>query len=234
MGKKYRIVNKLSAVVYGAESEKVFLFVHGQDGNKEEAESFAEKVAADGWQVISIDLPEHGERKLEDGFVPWVIIPELQDVFHYAQSRWKKVALRANSIGAWFSMLALADAELSQTLLVSPILDMKQLIENMMTWAGVSEERLENERVIQTDFGQELSWDYLTFARQHPISKWLSPTAILYGEKDDLTERAVVENFASTFKCQLKVMEEGEHWFHTPEQLEVMNDWLSEIMQRKE
>lgn len=230
MEKKIVEIDQVPAIIYGAKSSKVFLFVHGQNGYKEEAERFAEKATAKGWQVLSVDLPEHGQRKSERGFVPWIVVPELQKVWMYMQAQWDQISLRANSIGAWFSMLAFADKKLEQSLFVSPILDMKQLIENMMRWANVSEERLEQEQIIQTNFGQELSWEYLIFAQQQPIDDWKNPTAILYGDKDDLTERALVEQFSEKFHCKLTVMEQGEHWFHTEEQLAFMDNWLNHEM----
>lgn len=51
----------IPAALYGAESEKIFLCVHGQFGNKFEAESFARIAVPLGWQVLAVDLPEHGE-----------------------------------------------------------------------------------------------------------------------------------------------------------------------------
>lgn len=48
----------------GDESDKVYLFIHGQNGSKEEAISFAEIATSKGWQVLGIDLPEHGVFKL--------------------------------------------------------------------------------------------------------------------------------------------------------------------------
>lgn len=43
----------IPAALYGAESEKIFLCVHGQFGNKFEAESFARIAVPLGWQVLA-------------------------------------------------------------------------------------------------------------------------------------------------------------------------------------
>lgn len=76
-------------------------------GCKEEAAWLVEIVCPKGYQVLSIDLPGHGERTAEmERFVPWEIVPELQAVYGFAQQRWKKISLYANSIGAYFSLLA--------------------------------------------------------------------------------------------------------------------------------
>ena len=134
-------------------------------------------------------------------------------------------ACRANSIGAYFSMLSFAGESISQSLFVSPILDMEKLIGNMMLWAGIAEERLEKEGVIPTDFGETLSWEYLSYVRNHRITDWSIPTSILYGTADNLTERETVNAFTAEFGCELTIMDGGEHWFHTTEQLEVLAQW---------
>ncbi len=226
MKKEYFQIQGIPSVLWGEPTKNLYLFIHGQGGCKEEAEPFAEIASGYGWQVLSIDLPEHGERKEEKNtFDPWHTVPELLTVMKYAKSHWNLVALRATSIGAWFSMLSFANENLKRCLFVSPILDMKQLIQNMMLWAGVSEDQLRLEQTIPTSFGQTLSLEYLSYVKEHPITKWIFPTEILYGDKDNLTERNIVENFTKHFGCLLTVIENGEHWFHTPEQLKVLEKW---------
>ena len=66
----------------------------------------------------------------------------------------------------------------------------------------------------------------LTYAAEHRITKWDSPTAILYAGQDHLTVRETVDSFARRFGCTVTVMENGEHWFHTEEQLAVLDAWL--------
>ena len=41
-----------------------------------------------------------------------------------------------------------------------------------------------------------------------------------------LCERAVLDAFVQRFDCRLQVVKQGEHWFHTPEQLAVYRNWL--------
>lgn len=218
-------VHDIPAVLYGEDSDRVWLFVHGKHGYKEEAEAFAESACSGGAQVLAIDLPEHGERKAVCGFDPWHVVPELREVMAVLRQRWAYVSLRANSIGAWFSMLAFSDTPLEQALLVSPVLDMERLIQNMMRWAAVDETRLEREGEIATDFGERLSWDYLQYVKGHSIKKWAASTAILYAGQDNLTDRRTIDAFVSRFGCELTVMEHGEHWFHTPEQLAFLQVW---------
>lgn len=168
-------------MVFGEESDKVYLYVHGKCGCKEEAGGFAELVCNSGFQVLSLDLPQHGARRGgEVKFVSWAAAPELRAVFSYAKQKWKSVSLYANSIGAYFSLLAFPNDCFDKCLFVSPVLDMTALIEKMMGWAAVTPTQLQAQGEIPTSFGETLSWIYYTYAKQHPIETWNSPTAILY------------------------------------------------------
>lgn len=222
-------IENIPAVLYGDTSINLYLYIHGKCGYKEEAEAFAEIVCPKGYQVLSIDLPGHGERKNEmDLFVPWKIVPELRFVMEFAKENWNQISLRANSIGAWLGMQAFHNETLVKNLFVSPVLDMEQLIKDMMQWASITEKDLEEQKVIPTSFGETLDWEYYQYAKIHPIEDWKAPTAILYASKDNLTSRYIVDKFVSCFKNELTVMEDGEHWFHTPEQLMVLRRWESE------
>ena len=220
-------VQEIPAVLYGDSSENLFLYIYGKMGRKEEAARFAEIVCPRGYQVLSSELPGHGERTGEmERFVPWEVVPELRAVNGFAQQRWKKIILIANSIGAYFSLLAFQEAKLEKSLFVSPVLDMEKLIHDMMGWAGVTREQLREAGEIPTAFGETLSWKYLTYAAEHQITGWDSPTAILYAGQDHLTDRETVDNFARRFGCTVTILENGEHWFHTEEQLAVLDAWL--------
>ena len=102
---------------------------------------------------------------------------------------------------------------------------MERLILDMMGWAGVTEAELQARREIPTSFGETLSWEYLSYVRRHPLH-WSVPTRILYGEKDNLTSYATISAFAKRIRAPLTVMPGGEHWFHTPEQMAFLDDWI--------
>lgn len=220
-------INEVPAILWGQQSNRLFLYIHGKGGNKEEAAAFSEIACQRGFQVLSIDLPEHGQRKSEiDTFNPWHAVPELKMIMEYAKEHWQNISLFANSIGAWFSMLGFSNEPLEQCLFLSPVVDMKYLVSKMMKWANVSETQLQNEQIIPTNFGETLSWNYWKYILENPIVKWNFPTQILYGEFDNLIDRDTIESFSHKFNCNLTVMENGEHWFHTSEQLEVLNAWV--------
>ena len=104
---------------------------------------------------------------------------------------------------------------------------MERLILDMMKWAGVGEKELAQRGEIKTDFGETLSWEYLCYVREHSI-KWKIPTEILYGENDGLTSLETITAFAEKTGAGLTVMPDGEHWFHTEEQMRFLTEWLTE------
>ena len=217
-------IGMIPAILYGEPAQRGYLFLHGQMGHKEEAAAFALISCPKGYQVLSIDLPGHGERQNRDEvFTPWTAVPDIQAALHWSKQHWKTVSLRANSIGAYFAMLALDTPR--RALLVSPIVDMERLILTMMGWAGVSEEQLKEQGEIATSFGQTLSWTYLCWVREHPVHHWDCPICILYGRGDNMTPRHTVEEYTHQHNAKLTVLEGGEHWFHTPEQHAALQKW---------
>ena len=100
---------------------------------------------------------------------------------------------------------------------------MEKLITSMMLWAGVSEERLEQEGIIKTGFGDDLNWEYLQYVRNNPII-WNVPTEVIYGSNDSLQSRETVTAFAEEYGAGLAVMDGGEHWFHTDEQMKFLDE----------
>jgi pimeloyl-ACP methyl ester carboxylesterase len=76
--------------------------------------------------------------------------------------------------------------------------------------------------------GETLSWPYYAFVRANPITRWDNPTWILYGANDNLTPGKLVDAFVTKFDCRLDVLENGEHYFHTKEQMEVVDRWLNQ------
>jgi hypothetical protein len=41
-----------------------------------------------------------------------------------------------------------------------------------------------------------------------------------------MTEGNVVDRFVTKFHCDLEVLENGEHYFHTADQMQVLDRWL--------
>ena len=217
-------IGAIPAILYGEPGKKGYLFLHGQMGRQEEAEAFARVACPKGFQVLAIDLPGHGQRQERgEEFAPWTAVPDIRAAWDWAALRWKAISLRANSIGAYFAMLAL-DVP-CRALLVSPILDMEGLILAMMGKAGVTESRLREEGEIETGSGPTLSWEYLCWVRQHPSHVWGCPVRILYGSKDDMTPWDTVQEYAHGQGAMVTLAEGAGHWFHTPEELALLKKW---------
>ena len=216
----------IPALLWGGPAPRVWLYVHGKGGSKEEGEGFATAACPTGAQVLALDLPEHGARRGSPvPLVPWAVVPELRALLDYAQTRWETVALRCTSLGAWFSLLAFGEVRLEKALFVSPVLDMEALIGDMMAWAGVDEDQLRTRGEIPTAFGETLSWRYLQYVRAHRVRAWPTPTALLRAQGDTLVREETVREFLRRFGGTLTVEPEGEHWFHTPEQLAALRRW---------
>lgn len=218
--KRERIfIQGIPALVWGAPSEKVYLCVHGKMSSKESAEG-------QGYQTLSFDLPRHGERKDEEPPCDiWNGVDTLILVADYVFSKWQEVNLFACSLGAFFSLHAYPEYRFCKCLFQSPILDMEYLIGQMMLWFDVSEERLEQERQIDTPI-DVLSWKYYRYVKAHPIGMWNHPTAILYAGRDDMQSREVVERFAGRFGCRLHVAENSRHPFMEAEDIPLVENWM--------
>ncbi len=195
-------------------SDTAVVYIHGKGGNAAESEFY--RPLFESCDVYGLDYHADTPRAAREEFPKK--LDELTDGYEH-------VILIANSIGAYFAMHALSDRKIDRAYFVSPIVDMENLIEQMMSWANVMPTELEAAGTIQTDFGEELSWEYLRYVREHPIV-WNVPTKILYGGGDNLTSRDVITAFAQKNGFELTVMGNGEHWFHTDEQMKFLSDWI--------
>ena len=131
--------------------------------------------------------------------------------------------VRATSIGAYFARLAFAAPE--KALFVSPIVDMERLICDRICAAGITEQILRERGMYPAREGDMLSWDYLCWVRAHPAKDWHCSQYILYGENDSMTDLATIRTYTAKSGAELIIVPQGEHWFHTPEQLAIMVDW---------
>ena len=190
------------------------LYIHGKGGNA--AESGHYKPLFPGCEVLGLDYRSE---------LPGEAGREIREAVRELKSRYDGIVLIANSIGAYFCMRAGIDGLLQRAFFISPIVDLEGLILEMMARARVTEARLKAAGLIKTDFGEELSWDYLCDVRAHPL-RWQVPTEILWGSQDKLTPYERVAAFAGEHKARLTVMEGGEHWFHTPAQMRFLDEWI--------
>lgn len=221
-------INNIPTIIWGEQSDKVYLFVHGKMSSKEAAEDFARIAEQKGYQTISFDLPQHGERAGESERCDvWNGKRDLSLVGDYAVKNWKEISLFACSLGAYFSLNTYHTYDIKKCLFQSPILDMEYLIQQMMIWFDVSEERLEREQEVDTPI-DILSWAYYQYVLAHPVEKWNIPTAILYGGKDHLQSLDVVNHFVGKYHCKLTIAKDSEHPFMEKADGEIVRKWLVE------
>ena len=195
------------------------IYIHGKSGNAEEANHYR-KFFNDEYEVIGFDYKSE---------FPWEAKKEFSKFFDSIASQYSSIVLIANSIGAYYAMLSLADKSIEKAMFISPIVDMEHIILNMMTLFKVSEKALYEEKVITTSFGGPLSWEYLSYVRSHPII-WNIPTNILYAENDTITSLETITNFANSIGATLTIMNNGEHWFHTEEQMIFLDNWFKKFI----
>ena len=197
-----------------SKSKAVVLYVHGKGGSAAEAEHYRPLFSeAD---VVGFDY--HSEN-------PWSAKSEFSEKIAALQANYDEIFLISVSIGAYFSMSADISDSIRRAWLISPIVDMERLILSMLSWAGETEDALQARKTIPTTFGEDLSWEYLQYVRSHPI-QWRAPTEILYGSADSLQSIETIRAFARRFRAGVTVMEGGEHWFHTAEQMKFLDDWI--------
>ena len=190
------------------------IYIHGKGGSAAESEHYTSLFP--DYDVIGLDYKT---------FTPWETGKEIHIAVERLKAEYNSIILIANSIGAFFSMNAEIDSLIEKAYFISPIVDMEKLITDMMAWANVTEDELKQQGVIRTELGENLSWDYLCYVRDHPI-RWNCPTAILYGSRDNMTSYDTIKSFAEKHHADLTVMENGEHWFHTEEQMKFWDNWI--------
>ena len=190
------------------------IYVHGKGGSADEAEFYKKFFE----NVVGFDYKSENVWDFKEEFLQFISGKNLAEII-----------LIANSIGAYFSMNALSGKKIQKAILISPIVDMEKIIENLMQAENVTENELHEKKIIPTKFGENLSWNYLKYVRENKID-WQSPTEILYGEKDNFTDKQTMFDFAEKICANITVMKDGEHFFHTAEQMNFLDNWLKNLL----
>ena len=196
---------------------KGLIYIHGKGGTAKEAEHY--KILFPEYDVSGLDY---------EAKTPWEAQEEFRRFFDLFRTEHDDISIVANSIGAFFAMNALSDRKIEKAYFISPIVDMEKLIIEMMNQAHISEKELFEKGIIETEYGETLSWEYLLWIRQNPVT-WTIPTCILYGEKDNLQSIDTIKSFADRIGAGITIMENGEHWFHTEKQMKFLDNWLHDV-----
>ena len=193
---------------------QLVVYVHGQGGHPTECEHY--RPLFPHHDVIGLDYRTS---------TPWETGAEIHKAICSYRAACDHLILIANSIGAFFCMYAAISPLVKRAYFISPVVDMVSIILRMMEQANITEEALQAHGTLLTPSGEKLSWKYLCYVREHPIS-WSAPTKILYGAKDNLTPLPTMTTFAQQHHAALTIMEDGEHWFHTTEQMRFLDEWI--------
>lgn len=185
------------------------IYIHGKGGNAAESEHY--KPLFPDCDVIGFDYKSE---------TPWEAKTEFAEYIDTLNRKYDSISIIANSIGAFFLMNAEVNEKTEKAYFISPVVDMEKLISDMMNQEGVTEKELQEKKTIGT-----LSWEYLCYVRNNPL-KWSVPTHILYGENDSLTSYDTMLSFAEKIGATIDVMNGGEHWFHTKEQMDFLDEWI--------
>ena len=227
-------IDGIPVCVWGMKSERVIVAVHGNMSNKTDVPiaRLAEYAVRVGWQVLSFDLPQHGERKGqgEPCTMP-LCTEETERILHYAAENWKKVGVFGVSMGAYFMLAAITNKPVSFAWMLSPTIAMQKLVDGMMKRDGISPEELKEKGMIQTPAGQIYWWEDYKFMMLHE-AKVSCPAAILCGAKDEMTSLEDMQAFADENSCELTVSPSSAHWFHTHTDLAALDTWLKEKTNR--
>jgi pimeloyl-ACP methyl ester carboxylesterase len=175
---------------------KAILYIHGMGGSAIEAELYREFFTGD---VIGLEY---------DNYEPWTMKEVVAKKYKELTSRYDEISVIANSIGAYFAMLALGGKAVSHAYFISPMVDMEKFFLTKMK-------------------PEEIDSDYLAFVCSFPIC-WDVPTDILYGSDDHLIDLPTMQQFADKHGATLTIMPHGEHWFHTSDQIAFLKKWIKE------
>lgn len=227
-------IKEIPSILWGKDSLKWIIAVHGNCSSKIDDCIYilAEEAVLCGYQVLSFDLPKHGERVNEpEPCMVQECVNELSIIMDYVKQRAEQVYLFGCSMGAYFSLLAYKNDNINYAWFLSPVTDMERLINNIMRQFEITEEQLCKKKKVDNPI-EPLYWDYYCYVREHPIIEWKHPTSILRGEYDTLCEYEAVSTFAKENQCELEEQKGGEHWFHTPQQLEYFRKWIQNKLKK--
>ena len=200
--------------------EDCLIYIHGLYGSSLEAELYAP--STNDIDIIGLDY--------DDGD-PWIVKDQIIERFKDIASRYKGVYVLANSIGAFYCYRYLSSFDIKKAFFISPLVNMKQVIEKLMRKHHISLTRLEEEKIIQLDNGQSLSYDF--YMSLNIPDSWDVKTYILYGEKDKLVNQESLIHFLANHDATLKVIRNASHYFYTPGQNRCVKKWVYENLYKQ-
>ena len=222
------VLDGIPALRWGEPGGRAVVGVHGQFSNKLDPvmAQCGEVIASRGDQLITFDLPTHGDRRDDKVFNAMVTSPEVRAFAQLARSQSTEVGLLASSIGAYFSLCDTPTGTFERAWLVSPLIDLEYYIRDVMAEYSVTDEQLEAETVIDTPRAV-LEWPYLRFVEEHPARLDI-PSWTIRGDQDEVVPLDALSRFVSAPGVELVQIEGGQHFLGQPPHLETVVAWFKE------
>ena len=194
-------------------TKRIVVYIHGLKGSHLESKNFR---YIKGYDIAGLDY--------KDGN-PWELKDEIQNKFKELTEGYEEVVVIANSIGAFYAYEYLADFPIKKAFFIAPVASMYQIIYNLMEEYGITDEILEEYKIIELDNGQMLSWEfynYLLSSEDH----WKVPTHIIYGLDDEIIYPENIIEFAGEHNATLEVKKGVGHHFHTKKEKQYIEEWI--------
>lgn len=222
-------INSIPACLFGENKDNVFIAVHGFFSNKQDdiIREFANIVISKGYSVLSFDLASFGERTGEECTISRAI-SDLKQVLEYADREFKNVNVFAVSYGAYISLQVFKERAV-KFIMLSPIVNMLELTYNLMKLNNVTEQELNAEKQISKNY-QTFYLEDLKFVQKNPSGEVKGNGYIIYGSKDTLQNFSLIKDFSVRNNCKIFAMQNGEHFFHTKEQLNYFKSVINKIV----
>ena len=222
------LLDGVPALRWGKPGGRAVVGVHGQFSNKHDPvmARCGDVIASWGDQLITFDLPAHGDRQEDKAFTPMDASPEVRAFARLARSQSTEVSLLANSIGAYFSLCDTPPGTFERAWMVSPLLDLEYYIRDIMAEYSVTDEQLEAQTVIDTPRGV-LERSYLRFVEEHP-ARLNAPSWMIRGDQDEMVPLSALSRFVGAPGVELVQVEGGQHFLGQPPHLDTVVAWFEE------
>ncbi len=215
--KEFEKIDELIEKTTKPQKDSCLVYIHGLYGNSGEANFYS--FLANKYDVIGLDY--------DDGN-PWEVKDKIIHEFSEISKKYRNVYLIANSIGAFYAYRYLSSFKIKKAFFISPLVNMRKIIDKMMKKYSITLERFKNEKIIVLENGQAISFDF--YQSLDNVDHWDVKTHILYGQNDKLVDHESIFSFASAHNCSLTILKNGDHYFHTPGQLKCIKKWINEFM----
>lgn len=195
--------------------DKVLVYIHGLHGSYKEVEDYS--FLSDQYDVVGLDY--------QDGN-PWEPKDTIVGEFKRLTKGYKEVVVIGYSIGAFYTYEYLSDFKIDKAFFISPVASMYQVVRGIMKYNHITEEQLEEEKIIDLGNNQILSHEYNSYLKNYK-DNWNVKTHILYGNNDRLISFESVKEFLLKHpNASLTIKSDSEHRFKTKEEKEFIKNWI--------